>query len=97
MLHPLVHKTAAAMMFQMGGGGFTITTIKTMMFQMGGGGFTMTTMQSFSLFLIVRRDNQMAMNLQLWPQMITMPGEERTIVINDEDDNDIDDDVNKEL
>ena len=53
-----------------------MTTIKTMMFQMGGGGFTMTTMQSFSLFmnafLIVRRDNQMAMNLQLWPQMTTV-------------------------
>ena len=48
-------------------------------------------------FLIVRHEVQMAMNLQLWPQMITMPGEERTIVINDDDDNDIDDDVNKEL
>lgn len=47
--------------------GFTMTTIKTMMFQMGGGGFTMTTMQSFSrfinAFLVVRHENQMAMNL----------------------------------
>ena len=61
----------------------------------------MTTMQGFSrfmnVFLIVRHEIQMVMNLQLWPQMITMPGEERTIVINDDDDNDIDDDVNKEL
>ena len=61
----------------------------------------MTTMQGFSrfmnAFLIVHHEIQMAMNLQLWPQMITMPGEERTIVINDDDDNDIDDDVNKEL
>ena len=62
----------------------------------------MTTMQSFSLFmnafLIVRRDNQMAMNLQLWPQMTTMPGEELTIVFNDDDnDKDNDNDVNKEL
>ena len=58
----------------------------------------MTTMQSFSLFmnafLIVRRDNQMAMNLQLWPRMTAMPGEELTIVINDDDN---DKDVNKEL
>ena len=73
-------------------------TIKTMMFQMGGGGFTMTTMQVFSrfmnAFLIVRHEIQMAMNLQLWPQMTTMPGEKRTKVINDDDDNDIDDDVN---
>ena len=72
-----------------------------MMFQMGDGGVTMTTMQGFSrfmnAFLIVRQEIQMAMNSQLWPQMITMPGEERTIVINDDDDNDIDDDVNKEL
>ena len=86
------------MMFQMGDGGVTMTTIKTMMFQMGEGGVTMTTMQSFSrfmnAFLIVRHEIQMAMNLQLWPQMITMPGEERTIVINDDDDNDIDDNVN---
>ena len=78
-----------------------MTTIKTMMFQMGEGGVTITTMQGFSrfmnAFLIVRHEIQMAINLQLWPQMITMPGEERTIVINDEDDNDIDDDVNKEL
>ena len=51
MLHPLVHKTAAAMMFQMGDGGVTMTTIKTMMFQMGEGGFTMTTMQVFSRFM----------------------------------------------
>ena len=76
-------------------------TIKTMMFQMGERGFTMTTMQVFSrfmnAFLIVRHEIQMAMNLQLWPQMITMPGEERTIVINDDNDNDLDDDVNKEL
>ena len=81
-----------------------MTTIKTMMFQMGRGGFTMTTMQSFSLFMNtflsfpVRRDNQMAMNLQLWPQMTTMPGEELTIVFNDDDnDKDNDNDVNKEL
>ena len=76
-------------------------TIKTMMFQMGERGFTMTTMQVFSrfmnAFLIVRHEIQMAMNLQLWPQMITMPGEERTIVINDDNDEDIDDDVIKEL
>ena len=75
-----------------------MTTIKTMMFQMGDGGVTMTTMQGFSrfmnAFLIVRHEIQMAMNLQLWPQMITMPGEKRTKVINDDDDNDIDDDVN---
>ena len=73
-------------------------TIKTMMFQMGERGFTMTTMQVFSrfmnAFLIVRHEIQMAMNLQLWPQIITMPGEKRTKVINDDDDNDIDDDVN---
>ena len=78
-----------------------MTTIKTMLFQIDERGFTMTTMQGFSrfinAFLIVRHEIQMAMNLQLWPQMITMPGEERTIVINDDDDNDIDDDVNKEL
>ena len=75
-----------------------MTTIKTMMFQMGDGGVTMTTMQSFSrfmnAFLIERHENQMAMNLQLWPQMTTMPGEELTIVIDDDDD---DKDVNKEL
>ena len=73
-------------------------TIKTMMFQMGERGFTMTTMQVFSrfmnAFLIVRHEIQMAMNLQLWPQIITMPGEKRTKVINDDDDNDIDDNVN---
>lgn len=79
-----------------------MTTIKTMMFQMGDGGFTMTMMQSFSHFMngfpIVRRDNQTAMNLQLWPQMTTMPGEELTIVFNDDDnDKDNDNDVNKEL
>ena len=45
-------------------------------------------------FLIVRHEVQMAMNLQLWPQMTTMPGEKRTKVINDDDDNDIDDNVN---
>ena len=75
-----------------------MTTIKTMMFQRGDGGFTMTMMQSFSHFMnafpIVRHKNQMAMNLQLWPQMTTMPGEELTIVINDDDNNK---DVNKEL
>ena len=78
-----------------------MTTIKTMLFQIDERGFTMTTMQGFSrfinAFLIVRHEIQMAMNLQLWPQMITMPGEERTIVINDDNDNDLDDDVNKEL
>ena len=53
-----------------------MTTIKTMLFQIDERGFTMTTMQGFSrfinAFLIVRHEIQMAMNLQLWPQMITM-------------------------
>ena len=50
------------MMFQMCGGGFTMTTIKTMLFQIDERGFTMTTMQGFSrfinAFLIVRHEIQ---------------------------------------
>ena len=77
--------TIKTMMFQMGEGGFTMTTMQVFS-------------RFMNAFLIARHEIQMAMNLQFWPQMTTMLREELTIVINDDDnDKDNDNDVNKEL